>query len=442
MRLHGQNLVEIDIDYNPHEAKHEDHAIGGNDDLKAIFDRPEAFSHDMENFAMSQGYNAPTQQASTSAQSSAYVAPAAESDYSPQYAAYPAAPSTAAAAAYVTPAAFYNVGAPRQAINAPFAAVVPETIPFPQLLFSLQSAMQLNQATNVYQPTQAPVYDTQAPAYGTQAPAYATQDPYYSTQAPSYGTQAPSYYTTIAHPAYGASPPQPAVNSASSSSRVCDCNCGNGHNTHTVYVSIETNTMTNSCVEACSNECDDSDHKHKHKHKHGHKHKHEHKHKHKNDDCDSDHESDDECCTPTCPTTSDTCKPTSTCGETSSECEDSGHKHKHKHKHGHKHKHKHHHDECEPEPECKPTTETCKPVSEVDEADCFGRAVLSILNNDEESVTTVGKQLFEAVQTDAEPESDSDDESALPVEHNAVSSICSSSCNAQSTHTAYESIET
>ncbi|KAJ1723708.1 hypothetical protein LPJ53_001989 [Coemansia erecta] len=440
MRPRGQNLMEIDIDYNPHEAKHEDHAVGGNDDLKAIFDRPEAFSHDMENFAMSQGYNAPTQQASTSAQSSSSVAPAAESDYSPQYAAYPSAPSTAAA--YVTPAAFYNAGAPRQALNAPFAAVVPETIPFPQLLFSLQSAMQLNQAPNPYQPTQAPVYDTQAPAYGTQDPYYSTQAPVYGTQAPSYGTQAPSYYTTMAHPAYGASPPP--VYSASLPTHVCDCNPCSGHNTHTVYVSIETNTMTNSCVNACSNECDDSDHKHKHKHKHGHKHKHEHKHKH--DDCDTDSDSDDECCTPTCPTTSDTCKPTSTCCETTSECEDPGHKHKHKHKHGHKHKHKHHHDDCEPEPECEPkcepTKEKCKPVSEVDEADCFGRAVLSILNNDEESVTTLGKQLFEAVQSDAESDSDSDDESVHPVEHNAVSGTCPSSCDPQPTHTAYESIET
>ncbi|KAJ1871880.1 hypothetical protein LPJ57_005140, partial [Coemansia sp. RSA 486] len=479
LRPRGLNLMEIDIDYNPHEAADDKHDTGSNN-LNGIFDRPEAFSHDMDNFAMSQGYNSPTPHASSHSANAEEklnrVAAAGDSDYSAQYAAYPV-PSysedkaSATAATYVAPAAFYNAHA---GISAPFAAIVPETVPFPQLLFSLQSAMQFNQAQNPYAPTQAPAYGSQpAPAYNTQAPSYGSQGagygsqgagygsqgpiygsqgPIYGSQGVGYGSQGPSYsaqgpsYGASPAPSYVASPPPPP---SCPSSHSCDC----GHSsTHTVYVSIETNTE-NHCVNACGG-CDDDDghkHKHKHHHKHCHKHKGKHEHKHKDkggddDDCDcddDDHESDDECSpTPSC-TTSDTCKPSPTC-ETTSECDDDKHKHKHKHKHhkdGHKHKHKHKHDDgCEEE-----SSETCSSVSEIEEADCFGRAVLSIINNDEESVTTVGKQLFEMQHSDAEADSDSDDETVGPVNHNAVPSSCpasDNSCASQPTHTAYESIET
>ncbi|KAJ1816739.1 hypothetical protein LPJ56_002261, partial [Coemansia sp. RSA 2599] len=368
LRSREMNLMEIDIDYNPHESNEDKHDSGSNN-LNGIFDRPEAFSRDIDNFAMSQGYNSPAPHASSHSEyaDEKYnrVSAAGDSDYSAQYSPYPV-PSysedktkATAAATYVTPAAFYNAHA---GINAPFAAIVPETVPFPQLLFSLQSAMQLNQAQNAYAPTQAPAYGSQpAPAYGTQAPSYGSQGngyesqgsgygsqgsgygsqgggygsqgPSYGSQGPSYGSQGPSYgsqgpsYSTQAPayganpaPSYGATPPPPPPCSSAHS-------CGGGHSTHTVYVSIETNTE-NHCVNACGG-CDDDD-GHKHHHKHGHKHKHKdkgkhehkHKHKHKDDDddcgCESDNDSDDECSpTPSCTTSSDTCQPSPTCETTS-----------------------------------------------------------------------------------------------------------------------------
>ncbi|KAJ2887358.1 hypothetical protein FB639_001379 [Coemansia asiatica] len=471
LRSREMNLMEIDIDYNPHESNEDKHDTGSNN-LNGIFDRPEAFSRDMENFAMSQGYNRPTPHTSSHSdfadEKYIHYAAASDSDYSAQYSPYPMPSSypenkaSATVATYVTPAAFYNA---HTGINAPFAAIVPETVPFPQLLFSLQSAMQFNQAQNAYAPTQAPAYGAQpAAAYGTQAPSYATVLRALAMALKALAMALKALAMALKALAMALKALAMALKAPFTALRVLAmtlrdlatahrdlatarrhlCECGHS-STHTVYVSIETNTE-NHCVNACGGCDDEGGHKHKHHHKHGHKHKGKHEHKHKGGDdddcgCESDNDSDDECSsTPSCTTSSDTCHPSPTC-ETTSECDEGKHKHKHKHKHkckdGHKHKHKHKHDDCE---EC---SETCAPVSEIDEADCFGRAVLSIINNGEESVTTVGKQMFEMQQSDAEADSDSDEETVGPVQHNAVPSSCpTSSCASQNTHTAYESVET
>ncbi|KAJ1739992.1 hypothetical protein LPJ78_005447 [Coemansia sp. RSA 989] len=418
----GMGLFEIDMNYDPAEYFPE---------KQERFDQPDSFSREINNFVASQGYKNDGHPPAYNGGKPAYGAekpayggdkpayggdkpayggdkpayggdkPAYGGDkpaygaekpaYGAEKPAYGGAPAPTQGNGYHGASDAHGL----QALNGPFAAMIPETIPFPQLLYKIQSMMQLNQ--NAYTGYAAPT---------------STCEPVCST---------PTVTICCCPPA------------SSSCSK---------HSTHTVYVSIESHKATSSdpcchdpcCHDPCCHDpccttecCHDSDSdcdsddecEKKHKHKH-HKHKH-----HKHDDC----------------STTDECKPTEC--STSEECEPT-HKHKHKHKHKH-HRHKHHKGKTGPE------------VEELDDNQCFGRAVLSLSSDGGEDVATIGKKLCQkepqtalaAVETGhpckchcggTHKNCCCGDHCTCDGYHTVLISV-HSDCAAQPTHTAYESIE-
>ncbi|KAI9501970.1 hypothetical protein BX070DRAFT_253907 [Coemansia spiralis] len=361
VRKRGLNLMEVELDYNPDdffEFKKDYTSMSGDN----VFEKPSAFARDMASYggnsyasysssndmqyptAVPYKNSYATQQPSYQSQTGYQSQPGGYQSQPGGYQSQPGGYQSQSGGYQSQPGGYQSQPGgyqsqpggyqtqqpsyPTQPPYAPYAAIVPETVPFSQLLNSIQAAVQ-----------------------------YAGQPP----------------------PVYSQCPPPISV--CCSPEAPCS-----GHSTHTVYISVETNYAKPTCHTTV-------------------------------------------CCTvePEC--------------ETTNECEhEHKHKHKHKHKHSHKHSHKHK-DKCS-EDKHKPC------VSELDENDCFGRAVLSIVNDDNEGVATIGKKLFAAVHEE-ESDSDSDNESDRPVMHNAAgtcescpTATCEPVCNAQTTHTAYESVET
>ncbi|KAJ2892843.1 hypothetical protein GGI21_005523, partial [Coemansia aciculifera] len=371
LRPSGQNLMEIDVNYDPaYLTPISDNRIRDNRGAGA-FEQPDAFSRENANYAMPQAYPATS--------TSAYAAPLSTPYYGPAVTGYPnSVYSYAAQPSY---------GAQPLSLNAAIATVIPDNMPLPQLLYSLQSAMQFSN-----QPP-PPVYPVVPPPLPPPPPVYSVVPPPTSA-----------------------------------------CSCNSKPMTHTVFISVETNCEkpapkpkpTCSTEEPC--ECSSEEPKPKHKHKHKHKH-------HKKGD-----ESDDECTTSSseCTTSSTECEPTSS------------KKHKHKHKHGHKSKCKEESDdECESSSKTKGECECddcddcgcCCGRAVVSISSCDGEAVTTLgkrmfaIISEEEA---------------AEEESDNEEASTV-MHNAATSDSCESSkeptcgcesSNSVSTHTAYEAVET
>ncbi|KAJ2831529.1 hypothetical protein GGI24_001547 [Coemansia furcata] len=433
----GKNMVEIDVSYNPAEVAQCQRYGVSNTAATGAFDQPEAFSREMANYPMSQGYGASSNSPYyASSSNSPYYASSSNSPYyasssnSPFYApystadlnlahAYPSPNSYAAPPTYNTAysaqptynTAYDNAHQPL-ALNTGYATVVPDNIQLPQLIYSLQNAMQLS--------NQPP-----AGAYppGPPPPPPPPPGPVYITVVP------PSVCPPVVCPTVEC----PTVECPTKPS--C-CKPA----THTVFISIESHCEKPTPKPVCcpkEPECECSS-EHEHKHKHKHKHKHEHK------------KEEEECpTTPPC-TTTETCEPTST----------KKHKHSHSHSHTHTHKHKSKkEDECEEDSDCDCDGDSKGKAGECELEDCdggcvcFGRAVVSVSDCNGESVTTLGKKLFACMSNEesasADPESVDDELNA--VIHNAATSsgscescespepTCSSSA---ATHTALESVET
>ncbi|KAJ2335754.1 hypothetical protein GGH92_007938, partial [Coemansia sp. RSA 2673] len=320
-RPSGKNMVEIDVTYNPADvAQYQRYGAA----TAGAFDQPDAFSREITNYAMSQGYGAsstsfayastttPYYASYSTADSNAapaYPSPnmfAAQPTYNTAYSAQPTyntAYSAQSTYAYAAPSPYDSAAQPL-ALNGAYATVVPDNIQLPQLIYSLQNAMQLSK------PSPAPYQPGPPPPPG---PVYITVVP------PTIPCP------TVVCPT-SECPTKPTCPKAQ---------------THTVFISIETNcekptkpTCPSEPTCPCEHECcSESKHKHKHKHKHQHKKK-------KDDD-------DDECSTTT------SCKPTTSCETTSSEsCESTSKKHKHKHEHKHKHKHTKKDDDSDSDSDC------------------------------------------------------------------------------------------
>ncbi|KAJ2381489.1 hypothetical protein H4S02_006189, partial [Coemansia sp. RSA 2611] len=437
-RPSGKNMVEIDVSYNPAEVAQLQRCGGYNTASQGSFDQPEAFSHEITNYALSQGYSAaPTGYASSTNMpysasyssadlntASAYPSPNSYGappppPYKPAYSAQPSYNSAYSAqpsynSAYSAPSSYENARQPL-ALNAGFSTVVPDQVP--QLIYSLQNAMQLSnqQPPAIYQPMGPQPMPLSPPPMPPSPPPMA-MGPVYITVAPP---------TTASCPTVTCPPVTICPTTTQSCSKL---------QTHTVFVSVETNCHK---VEAkptccpCEPECS-SESKHKHKHKH--KHTHSHSHKTKKDDSDDECETTTECKTSKhkttdCTTTSETCEPTST------------KKHKHSHSHSHRHKHKDKDSDSDSDSDCdshKKGECDCKDCCDC--CECFGRAVVSISSDDGSDVQTLGKKLFACMSSldTVDVESESIDHALSAVVRNAITSCESPQ---PTTHTAFESVE-
>ncbi|KAJ2743750.1 hypothetical protein GGI20_003507 [Coemansia sp. BCRC 34301] len=404
-RPNGLNMMEIDVSYDPaglapYPTRETAPPAAG------TFEQPDAFSREIANCPIPQGYGSSSTSANeATAPNPPNYAPASTTVYPNSVYSYPSPNSYPAQPLYTPQPSYDNVHVPRYqplALNAAIATVIPDNMPLPQLLYSLQNAMQF-----AGPPPNAPYMPS----------------PIYSTAPPPPPPPPPVYSAT----------PPPTTGCPTNTKPI----------THTVFISVETNCekpkpTCSSSEPECEPECS-SETKRKHKHKH----KHNHKHKHKKDD-------DDECSTTTsCPTTSSEKCTTSS----SEECETSSKKHKHKHKHEHKHKKK---DDDDSDDECESSSKEKKGECECEECDgccqCFGRAVMSISSCEGETVTTLGKKLFAYMSNEESAtaaDEESVDEELGAVMHNAAatsSAPCESSeeptCSSATTHTVYEAVET
>ncbi|KAJ2489925.1 hypothetical protein IWW37_003555 [Coemansia sp. RSA 2050] len=444
LRPSGKNMVEIDVNYNPAEVAQLQRCGGLSAASQGSFDQPDAFSREITNYALSQGYSAsPTGYASSSnmpysapypsadlntayPSPNSYAAPPPPPAYKPAYSAQPSYSSAYSAqpsynsaysaqpsynSAYSVPSSYDNARQPL-ALNAGFATVIPDNIQVPQLIYSLQNAMQLSnqQPAAAYQPL--------GPQPMPQGPQPMPLSPVYITVSPPI-TSCPTITC-------------PPVTVCPTTTQSCSKTP-----THTVFISVETNCVKAEPKPTCCQSEPECSSKHKHKHKHKHTHTHSHKTK-KKDDSDDECETTTECKTSEhkttdCTTSSESCEPTSS------------KKHSHSHSHQHKHKHKSKDNDSDDDSDCDGDSPKKKGDCNCEDCGdccgCFGRAVVSISSGDEKEVTTLGKKMFAFIsnQDTVNMESESVDHALSAVVRNAITSCESPQ---PTTHTAFESVET